>query len=66
MNGALEAAVPVLARSPAPRRVNAVSPGVIETGWWDALPAGERDATFAAFAARTPAGRATPHVTPTS
>jgi NAD(P)-dependent dehydrogenase (short-subunit alcohol dehydrogenase family) len=37
VNGALEAAVPVLARELAPRRVNAVSPGVIETGWWPEL-----------------------------
>ncbi len=33
VNGALEAAVAPLAAELAPRRVNAVSPGVIETGW---------------------------------
>jgi NAD(P)-dependent dehydrogenase (short-subunit alcohol dehydrogenase family) len=57
VNGALEAAVPVLARELAPRRVNAVSPGVIETGWWDDLPEEERKATFATFAERALVGR---------
>ena len=57
VNGALEAAVPVLARELGPRRVNAVSPGVIETGWWDELPEDERRAVFASFAERAPAGR---------
>src|SRR5581483_8821614 len=37
INGALAAAVPPLARELAPRRVNAVSPGVIDTPWWDWL-----------------------------
>ncbi len=57
VNGALEAAVPVLARELAPRRVNAVSPGVIETGWWDAFPVTERAAALASFADRAPVGR---------
>jgi NAD(P)-dependent dehydrogenase (short-subunit alcohol dehydrogenase family) len=57
VNGALEAAVPVLARELGPRRINAVSPGVIETGWWDDLPEDDRRATFATFAERAPAGR---------
>lgn len=57
VNGALEAAVRPLARELAPRRVNAVSPGVIETGWWDEVPEAERRATFATFAERTPVGR---------
>lgn len=52
VNGALEAAVPPLAAELAPRRVNAVSPGVIETGWWDELPADARDEAFKAFAQR--------------
>lgn len=56
VNGALEAAVPVLARELAPRRVNAVSPGVIETSWWDELPESERQATFAQFAEQAPVG----------
>jgi NAD(P)-dependent dehydrogenase (short-subunit alcohol dehydrogenase family) len=57
VNGALESAVPVLARELAPRRVNAVSPGVIETGWWDPLPEPDRQATFEQFAQQTPLGR---------
>jgi NAD(P)-dependent dehydrogenase (short-subunit alcohol dehydrogenase family) len=57
VNGAVEASVPPLARELAPRRVNAVSPGVIETGWWDVLPEDDRQATFATFAERTPVGR---------
>jgi NAD(P)-dependent dehydrogenase (short-subunit alcohol dehydrogenase family) len=57
VNGAIEAAVAPLARELAPRRVNAVSPGVIETGWWDVLPAEDRQAVFARFAEQTPVGR---------
>ena len=37
VNGAIEAMVPPLAVELAPVRVNAVSPGVIDTHWWDAL-----------------------------
>ena len=56
MNGAVEAAVAPLAREIAPRRVNAVSPGVIETDWWDGL--GEhRTRALEATARRTPLGR---------
>jgi NAD(P)-dependent dehydrogenase (short-subunit alcohol dehydrogenase family) len=57
VNGALEAAIRPLARELAPRRVNAVSPGVIETGWWDEMPEDERRATFAMLAERAPVGR---------
>jgi NAD(P)-dependent dehydrogenase (short-subunit alcohol dehydrogenase family) len=57
VNGALEAAVPVLARELGPRRVNAVSPGVIETEWWDGLPEDQRRAMFAEYAQRAPVGR---------
>jgi NAD(P)-dependent dehydrogenase (short-subunit alcohol dehydrogenase family) len=52
VNGALEAAVRPLAAELAPRRVNAVSPGVIETGWWDEVPQDARREAFAAFAQR--------------
>jgi NAD(P)-dependent dehydrogenase (short-subunit alcohol dehydrogenase family) len=52
VNGALEAAVPPLAFELAPRRVNAVSPGVIETGWWDELPGDVREEAFKTFAQR--------------
>jgi NAD(P)-dependent dehydrogenase (short-subunit alcohol dehydrogenase family) len=57
VNGALEAAVPVLARELGPRRVNAVSPGVIETEWWEDLPEDDRRALFADYAQRAPLGR---------
>jgi NAD(P)-dependent dehydrogenase (short-subunit alcohol dehydrogenase family) len=56
VNGATEAAVPPLARELAPRRVNAVSPGVVETGWWDAL-GDARQPALTAMAERTPLGR---------
>jgi NAD(P)-dependent dehydrogenase (short-subunit alcohol dehydrogenase family) len=52
VNGALEAAVAPLAAELAPRRVNAVSPGVIETEWWDEFPAEARKEAFATFAQR--------------
>jgi NAD(P)-dependent dehydrogenase (short-subunit alcohol dehydrogenase family) len=52
VNGALEAAVRPLAAELAPRRVNAVSPGVIETGWWDDVPGDARQEAFTAFAQR--------------
>ena len=51
------AAVQMLARAAAPRRVNAVSPGVVDTPWWNWLPEEQRRAAFAHFAASTPAGR---------
>ncbi|MGT2425838.1 SDR family oxidoreductase [Amnibacterium kyonggiense] len=57
VNGAIEAAIAPLARELAPRRVNAVSPGVIETAWWDAVPETARAAMFAQLAARTPLAR---------
>jgi NAD(P)-dependent dehydrogenase (short-subunit alcohol dehydrogenase family) len=46
INGALEAMVGTLARELAPSRVNAVSPGVVDTPWWDRMPAGVKDALF--------------------
>lgn len=52
VNGALEAAVPPLAAELAPRRVNAVSPGVIETEWWSDAPDDLRQDAFATFAQR--------------
>ncbi len=57
VNGALEAIVPTLAVELAPLRVNAVSPGVIDTSWWDGLPQEQRAGFFAAVAAASPAGR---------
>ncbi|HEY3981753.1 MAG TPA: SDR family oxidoreductase [Streptosporangiaceae bacterium] len=56
-NGALEAMVAPLAVELAPLRVNAVSPGVIDTQWWDGMPADQRRAYFEAVAAVTPVRR---------
>jgi NAD(P)-dependent dehydrogenase (short-subunit alcohol dehydrogenase family) len=38
-------------------RVNAVSPGIIDTPWWSFLPEDQRRAQFAAAASSVPAGR---------
>lgn len=57
INGALEAMVPPLAVELAPRRVNAVSPGVIDTPWWSRVPAAQREELFAGLAKTTPVGR---------
>jgi NAD(P)-dependent dehydrogenase (short-subunit alcohol dehydrogenase family) len=56
INGALEAAVAPLSAELAPRRVNAVSPGVIDTPWWDNQPAAAKEAAHAAAAQATPVG----------
>lgn len=56
VNGAIEAMVPPLAVELAPVRVNAVSPGVIDTHWWDALGE-QRESYFKAAAAAAPVGR---------
>lgn len=57
INGALDALVTPLAVELAPRRVNLVAPGVIDTEWWRWLDPEARRETFASYAARTPAGR---------
>ncbi|MEU4313070.1 SDR family oxidoreductase [Nocardia sp. NPDC024068] len=57
VNAAVEATVPVLALELAPVRVNAVSPGVIDTDWWNFLPGDARADVFAGIAAATPVGR---------
>lgn len=57
INGALEAMVPPLAVELAPLRVNAVSPGVIDTPWWHAMPDEARATFFDGMAAATPVGR---------
>jgi NAD(P)-dependent dehydrogenase (short-subunit alcohol dehydrogenase family) len=56
-NGALEAIVPPLAVELAPLRINAVSPGVIDTPWWAGMPEDQRRAYFDAAAAITPVRR---------
>ncbi len=57
VNGALESMVAPLALELAPLRVNAVSPGVIDTHWWHAMPADQRQAYFDGVAAITPVRR---------
>lgn len=57
VNAAVEAMVPVLAVELAPIRVNAVSPGIIDTPWWDWMDADTRRQTFASYAESAPAGR---------
>jgi NAD(P)-dependent dehydrogenase (short-subunit alcohol dehydrogenase family) len=57
INGALEAMVPPLAVELAPLRINAVSPGVIDTPWWDRVPQEQRKALFDGLAVTTPVGR---------
>ncbi|MEU8176023.1 SDR family oxidoreductase [Microbispora hainanensis] len=56
VNGAIESMIPGLAVELAPLRVNAVSPGVIDTEWWDGLGDG-RQGMLDAFAAGTTVGR---------
>jgi NAD(P)-dependent dehydrogenase (short-subunit alcohol dehydrogenase family) len=57
VNGALEAALRPLAAELAPIRVNAVSPGVIDTPGWGTVPAEQRDRLFEDLAGRLPASR---------
>jgi NAD(P)-dependent dehydrogenase (short-subunit alcohol dehydrogenase family) len=61
VNGAIERIVSPLAAELAPVRVNAVSPGVVDTPWWSFLPDDQRQAQFDSVAGSVPAGRiATP------
>jgi NAD(P)-dependent dehydrogenase (short-subunit alcohol dehydrogenase family) len=54
LNAAVEALVRPLAVELAPRRVNAVSPGLVDTPWWDGLPQQARADYFAAAEAGLP------------
>jgi len=55
-NGAVSFLVPALAVELAPIRVNAISPGIVDSGAWDGLGAG-KEQLFAKTAAKVPAGR---------
>lgn len=55
INGAVEALVRPLAAELAPVRVNGVSPGFVDTPWWDAMPEDDRRAYFARAAGQLPA-----------
>lgn len=57
INGALETVVPILAKELQPVRVNAVSPGVIDSPWWSWMPEEARGQTFNQYAAMTPVRR---------
>jgi NAD(P)-dependent dehydrogenase (short-subunit alcohol dehydrogenase family) len=56
-NAAIAALAPILAVELRPLRVNAVSPGVVDTPWWSFVPDGAKAALFADYAAKTPVGR---------
>lgn len=56
-NAALEGLVRALALELAPVRVNAVSPGWIDTPIWNSLPGAGKDERFAAMAERLPVER---------
>ncbi len=57
INGALELMIPSIAKEIQPLRINAVSPGVVNTPWWDFLPADAKADAFGEFAAQLPIGR---------
>lgn len=57
VNGAIERIVSPLAAELAPVRVNAVSPGIVDTPWWSFLTDEQRQAQFEAAAESVPAGR---------
>lgn len=57
INGALESMIGTLARELAPLRVNAVSPGVIDTAWWSNVPADFKAQVFDQQAATLPVRR---------
>jgi len=57
VNGALQAMIGPLALEFAPIRVNAVSPGLIATPYWDRMPEDARQAMYQRSAASVPVGR---------
>jgi len=57
INGALEMMVPILALELKPIRVNAVSPGVVDTPWWNHVPAEQRAGVLSGIAGGTAVGR---------
>ncbi|KAG4080559.1 hypothetical protein HA402_014017 [Bradysia odoriphaga] len=57
INGALELMIPSIVKEIQPLRINAVSPGVVNTAWWDFLPADAKADTFQQYASQLPTGR---------
>ena len=57
LNAAVEGLVAPLAAELAPTRVNAVSPGYVDTPWWSMLDNAGREAMFREVAAGLPTGR---------
>lgn len=57
INGAIERMIPVLAVELAPLRVNGISPGVVDTPWWNWMPLEHRQAAFELFAKAALVGR---------
>jgi len=57
INGALEIYVPILAKELQPLRINAVSPGIIDTPWWNFLPEDAKNKAFEEYATHIAVGR---------
>ena len=57
VNGALAAFARALAVELAPVRVNAISPGIVDTPSWDAMPEPQRKSFFQAMSEKLPARR---------
>lgn len=57
VNGALEAMIPILAHELAPVRINAVSPGIVDTPWWSAMPKEVKEGFFKTAEATLPVRR---------
>jgi NAD(P)-dependent dehydrogenase (short-subunit alcohol dehydrogenase family) len=57
INGALELMVPILAQELQPIRINAVSPGVVDTPWWSFAPEEAKQQAFQQLTGNIPAGR---------
>ncbi|MDM4762436.1 SDR family oxidoreductase [Galbitalea sp. SE-J8] len=57
LNAAVEGLVAPLAAELAPVRVNAVSPGYVDTPWWSMVPDADREGLFAQVAANLPTRR---------
>ncbi len=57
INGALEIMVPILAKELKAIRINAVSPGLVDTPWWDFVPRENRQEAFRQYTANIQAQR---------